>query len=364
MGNGTTASNSSTTVPVNNTDKKKNDDCPLTANDHDHSESAVPLTLRIKCTSPGINTPSNPTGDYEIVTHSTAIVSTLKETIRNGIGQSSRGRYLRLIAGGRLLAPDTAPISKFNINDGDCVHAVLAAAGVRGGMQAAMARGLSVNDVRPNRNNGSGINHTGLVVPIRSDESDDEDLEAGRERRGFDRLREHGLTRDEIGAIRLYFSQNVDRFMEQQERRNEDRTNNNSDNNENSHVNSDTESDLDSRRERLRMEDEWMNSQGPHSEFWLNLNANNPLLSMANARRHAFAQDDLLTTNRSGINVGTDRDFIWGFSLGFFVGFMMMFFVWMPTVPHKQKLGILSGISIKLALTMLQRAGDDNDFDV
>lgn len=56
-------------------------------------------------------------------------------------------------------------------------------------MQAAMARGLTINDGRPLRNNGSGINHTGLIVPIRSDESDDEDLESGTERQGFDRLR-------------------------------------------------------------------------------------------------------------------------------------------------------------------------------
>jgi len=112
---------------LTNTDRKKNDDSPSDLDDHKN----VPLTLRIKCTSPGINSPSNPTGDYEIVTQSTANVSTLKEDIRSGIGQSARGRYLRLISGGRLLAPDTAPISKFNVNDGDCIHAVLAAAGVR-----------------------------------------------------------------------------------------------------------------------------------------------------------------------------------------------------------------------------------------
>ena len=106
-----------------------------------------------------------------------------------------------------------------------------------------------------------------------------------------------------------------------------------------------------------------MNTQGPNSEFWLNLNANNPLL-MAH-RRLTLGQDDLLAPSRGSTNIGSDRDFIWGFTLGFFVGFMMMFFVWMPTVPHKQKLGILTGISLKLALSMLQRAGDEqNNFDV
>lgn len=339
-----------------NNDKKKNDDSLV-------DNESTPMTLRIKCTSPGIDTSSNSYGDYEVVTDSTAIVSSLKEAIRKGIGQSSRGRYLRLIAGGRLLAPDTAPISKFNINDGDCVHAVVAAAGVRGGMQAAMARGLTINDGRPLRNNGSGINHTGLIVPIRSDESDDEDLESGTERQGFDRLRSNGLTRDEIGAVRLYFSAHVDRFIEQNETRGQ--TNGNGDNSEigSSNESSEETEPMDSRRERLRMEDAWMNTQGPNSEFWLNLNANNPLL-MAH-RRLTLGQDDLLAPSRGSTNIGSDRDFIWGFTLGFFVGFMMMFFVWMPTVPHKQKLGILTGISLKLALSMLQRAGDEqNNFDV
>jgi xanthine/uracil/vitamin C permease (AzgA family) len=64
-------------------------------------------------------------------------------------------------------------------------------------------------------------------------------------------------------------------------------------------------------------------------------------------------------------SVGTDRDFLWGFMLGFFVGFLMLVWVWMPTVPHKQKLGILTGICLQLALGMLKNAehGDDDFVD-
>ncbi len=53
---------------------------------------------------------------------------------------------------------------------------------------------------------------------------------------------------------------------------------------------------------------------------------------------------------------GTDKDFVWGFILGFFVGFIMLFWVWMPTVPHKQKIGIISGISFQLALNLLRKS--------
>jgi hypothetical protein len=61
--------------------------------------------------------------------------------------------------------------------------------------------------------------------------------------------------------------------------------------------------------------------------------------------------------------MGTDRDFLWGFLLGFFVGLFMLVWVWMPTVPHKQKLGILMGISLKVALSLLKNQQDEVDLD-
>jgi len=183
--------------------------------------------------------------------------------------------------------------------------------------------------------------------------------------------------------------------------------------------------------DRRRMEDEWMSTQGPYSEFRMNLNTSNPLLLAAisggsanvtqdaaaamrlNAamginpnrgrgglffRRAAAAvnaaavalevddeeeveeeeeEDDLMfggTLNpngtyvpRSGIHpmymgplpsAGTEKDFVWGFILGFFVGFIMLFWVWMPTVTHKQKVGIILGICFQLGMSlMLKNSG-------
>ena len=59
---------------------------------------------------------------------------------------------------------------------------------------------------------------------------------------------------------------------------------------------------------------------------------------------------------------GTDKDFVWGFILGFFVGFIMLFWVWIPTVPHKQKIGIISGISFQLGLNLLRKGGENGVF--
>lgn len=172
-----------------------------------------------------------------------------------------------------------------------------------------------------------GISATGLVV---------DDIETG-ERVGFDRLRSTGLTRDEIEAIRLYFSRQVDRYITDQQLENESL---------------DEEA---SRAFRLRMEDQWMETQGPNSEFRLNLNTNNPLFHQTTPFFLSSSEtDSLLSTVRATDLVGTDRDFVWGFILGFFVGFIMLFWVWMPTVPHKQKLGILTGISFQLGLNLLR----------
>jgi hypothetical protein len=57
-------------------------------------------------------------------------------------------------------------------------------------------------------------------------------------------------------------------------------------------------------------------------------------------------------------SAGTDKDFLWGFILGFFVGFIMLFWVWMPTVPHKQKIGIISGVICQLGLNVLRKSGE------
>lgn len=143
--------------------------------------------------------------------------------------------------------------------------------------------------------------------------------------------KQSGLSRHEIVAIRAYFSRQVDRYIQQNPSVGEEET--------------------DLVRRRLAQEDAWMATQGPASEFRLNLNQTAHPASLLR-----FSTQD--TVIRSA--VGTDRDFMWGFLLGFFVGFLMLVWVWMPSVPHKQKLGILTGISLQLALSLL-RANDDEE---
>jgi hypothetical protein len=202
-------------------------------------------------------------------------------------------------------------------------------------------------------------------------------------RHGFDRLRDYGFRHAEVTALRAYFSRHVERWIHTHPNQASAAAGN--------------EPDLLTRR--LLQEEAWMNVQGPYSEFRLNVGhafssggmiSSPPLLQQqaqassssssiqvpfGNAMsggNNNVANDPFLwrtqletTSNNAatemGINttttapgMGTDRDFALGFWLGFFVGFLMLVWVWMPTVSHKQKLGILTGITVQLALTMLQ----------
>jgi hypothetical protein len=193
-----------------------------------------------------------------------------------------------------------------------------------------------------------------------NEQDDDDDVEAAAARLGFDRLRNSGMRRAEVTAMRSYFSRHVDRWIRQ--------------NTAAAEAAAGTESDP--MRRRLMQEDAWMQAQGPASEFRLNLagswQARSLMMSSMTSNMASMTagmnNDALWRSNGStgmSASVGTDRDFLWGFMLGFFVGFLMLVWVWMPTVPHKQKLGILTGICLQLALGMLKNAehGDDDFVD-
>ncbi|OEU20144.1 hypothetical protein FRACYDRAFT_236214 [Fragilariopsis cylindrus CCMP1102] len=195
-----------------------------------------------------------------------------------------------------------------------------------------------------------------------------------RERRGFDQLRSGGLSRQEITAIRIYFNRQVDRFIieqqEQQQQQQQPNTGGGSgdgDGDGEDVITAATATTTSNRflhldepdlsRRRLLIEESWMTTQGPASEFRLNLNRNTLLrvaaLSGEGGGGGLLRNITTTTGSNSGRqqgNMGNDRDFIWGFCLGFFVGIIGLVWVWVPTVPHKQKIGILTGISFQFFL--------------
>lgn len=185
------------------------------------------------------------------------------------------------------------------------------------------------------------------------------------------------MSRSEIVALRSYFSQYVDRFIEQRNQLDQNNSSNGAsnitDNNNSNSGNNNNDSPEDPRIYRLRMEDEWMNTQGPYSEFRLNTavsndNMNSPLLRSRayvngleiDATTHEITRDFRSGSGSSVIGaLGTNRDFIWGWVLGYSFGFMTMFILWLPTVPHKQRVGILCGFCFHMAIRILEQRVQD-----
>lgn len=290
--------------------------------------------------------------DVEIAIPSNSNVAHLKELVHQALGPQCHDRYLRLICKGKLLHPEQSLLSEFKVHNNDVVHAVLAAQGVRPPTERLVSSSSSTNnpsssstsdDPQRRRRGGTVVGPGGRVTRVAnragaaglglgsgedSSSSDEDDLEQGAaSRRGFDRLRSAGLSRAEVTALRTYFNRHVDRHVQMHPQDHQD------------------ESDLTQRR--LMFEEDWMSLQSPMSEFRLNLNQNT-LMRFASRERTNWRP-----------SLGTDRDFMWGFLLGFFVGFVMLVWVWMPTVPHKQKLGILTGISFSLAADVIRQEDDD-----
>ena len=282
--------------------------------------------------------------DVDIKVPSNSNVSYVKDVVLQQLGSEARDRYLRLICKGKLLHPESCQLTEFKINNNDVVHAVLAAPGVRPPTERITSRNNNNNNSADGNNNAANRRRRGGIIvgpggrvsrePSRNDgndsSSEEDDEELGRQRMGFDRLRVSGLSRQEITAIRTYFNRHVDRHVQTHPQDHQDET--------------------DLRRRRLLYEEDWMSLQGPTSEFRLNLNQNTLL-------RFASVESNWRTS------LGNDRDFMWGFCLGFFVGFVMLVWVWMPTVPHKQKIGILTGISFQLAINVMRQDNEDDIVD-
>lgn len=260
--------------------------------------------------------------DVEIAVPPGSVVAHVKQQVRAAMGVDDPNRYLRLICKGRLLFPDDHPISDFNVQNGDVVHAVLAPVKP------------VLEETQRHRRRHMVIGPGGRVTRSNVGDNDEDESTASSTEgvhTGFDRLRDpHNgivptpLSRAEVTVIRAYFSRHVDRYLAQQPPNVEE---------------------PDPVRRRHQAEEEWMALQGPTSEFRLNLNQN----AVLRAIHH----------HQPTITVGTDRDFMWVFMLGFFVGFVMLVWVWMPTVPHKQKLGILAGISFQLAMNVFSPPDSD-----
>ena len=211
-------------------------------------------------------------------------------------------KNVRLICCGKLLDPPSADLSSFrSIKQGAFVHAVVSAHSTTTG-----SVGGSTNSENSNVN--GHMESTGSNI-------------------GFNRLRTLGFSAEEIAAVRATFRAQVEELFPTVPR-------------------NDGESD---QSHRERVEQRWMSTQGPHSDFSMNLPQGSTL--GGNSRMFVFSGGlGNMEEEFGGQQVGTYRDFIWGFLMGFLLGFLMLFCVWDRHIPQRQRYGILLGVFLSMML--------------
>lgn len=144
-----------------------------------------------------------------------AAVGELKDAVKKLA--NAEGKFLRLIHQGKMLSDDKATLESCRVKSDDFVHCAISAAPPK-------------------------------AVVNQMAESEPEERDDPGARRGFDRLRDR-LSREEIQALRLYFYPQLSVYISQAER-----------------------VPGESSEDRIyRLEEEWMDSQGPQSEFGASL---------------------------------------------------------------------------------------------
>ncbi|TDH68550.1 hypothetical protein CCR75_000298 [Bremia lactucae] len=257
-------------------------------------EIAINETLRDKIVLK-VKTLSEKPLRVEIV--SLASVAELKELVKKKA--NAEGKFLRLIHQGKMLSDDKATLESCKIKDEDFIHCAISSAPPK-----AVVNQMS-------------------AVDVEFDERDDVST-----RRGFDRLRDR-LSREEIQALRLYFYPQLSIYISQAE-----------------HVHGENSEDR-----IYRLEEEWMAVQGPQSEFALNV--------VPTARIAMDTQIDMNGVSNSILaadNEGTGTEFLWGFLMGLLLGVFMLLMLLDRSVPRKQKVGLLLGVSMNFFLSVVPRA--------
>ncbi|KAE9034465.1 hypothetical protein PR003_g8090 [Phytophthora rubi] len=229
-------------------------------------------------------------------------VAELKELVKKKA--NAEGKFLRLIHQGKMLSDDKATLASCKVKNEDFVHCAISSAPPKAVVNQMAAAGS---------------------------DSDAEERDDPSTRIGFDRLRDR-LSREEIQALRLYFYPQLSVYISQADR-----------------------VPGESSEDRIyRLEEEWMASQGPQSEFALNV--------VPTARIAMDTQIDMNGMNNSILaadNEGTGTEFLWGFLMGLLLGVFMLLMLLDRSVPRKQKVGLLLGVSMNFFLSVVPRAVSD-----
>ena len=214
-------------------------------------------------------------------------VEQLKSQVLLRQGGSPFAHKVKLIVAGKLLQPDSATIGSFGIIDGAFIHAVVS---------KRLPTVLADAEEREEQSSG----------PVLSP-------------RGLDRLQLSArMTADQVQAIRMAFRDSIGQHAALVPRG----------------------EDEDEEAHRFRVEEDWMRAQEEDSEYAANLSDGGD--------RRAGAMH---LSGDSEMQLGTYRDFIYGFAMGFVLGIFMLVGIWDGNVSYRQKVGILFGVLLNLMMS-------------
>jgi hypothetical protein len=167
--------------------------------------------------------------EVEVDPEQLKLVSQLVNEVRVAFGIDST-KHLRLISQGKLLEPENAELSVYNLKDGSFVHLVVT--------DLRPVQTQQQQRVRTTRRNNNQLPQPNVLAP----------------RGGFNELAyTHGLDADGIAALRASFSTEVDEFRRE--------------------MNMDMLPGEGEARFRSRVETQWIMNQNQYSMFWGNLPA-------------------------------------------------------------------------------------------
>jgi hypothetical protein len=240
--------------------------------------------------------------DFDVFIAETALVEELQNDLFKRLELDGQGKKIRLIASGKLLDPPTKTLKDFNLKKGDFIHAVIS--------------------------NVTTVQHI-PSIPTSSGSA----TQTPTNRRGLNRLLNEGLSADEVTAVRLSFRDSLDDMEETVPINPEE----------------------DPADYQLRVEEAWMSAQGSNSEFRSNFpNLGNGGDNMDAAARQWAAMSRGYASAEDEAEIGSYREFMWGFIMGSLLGFVTIFCVWDRNVSHRQKIGILFGIIFQMLIGAVQ----------
>ena len=290
------------------------------------------FTIRVKCSAGGQQEDKQVTVEGPNQT-----VSQTKASVFASFNISPAAKSLRLIYSGKLLEPPAALLSTFNIKSDSVVHAVF-------GPKPTAAPSASVNSGGDVELGPMGAGPGGYQTVAQRD-GDTSNAS------GFDRLAaERGMDATQIEAVRMYFAADVTAFASRMARLD------------------DNESDANF---RLRAEEIFMSSQGPTSDFNLNLppviRPGEGVAERESNDLEGFLQRQMIFSAltgqgqgqggfgdpEAGVGVGSYRDLLSGMFLGFIFGGIAILCVWDRGMSHRQKIGIIVGVMLSLLVNLL-----------